>query len=152
MTSREDSKKNAGFSVGRDRRRRRGPARAGQYFGMSFHFRPGFDLMEDRTLLASFLVTTTADSGAGSLRQAILDSNGAAVAQANTIDFDIAGTGVQTILPQSPLPGITQAVLIDGFSQPGYSGSPIIELSGGRAGGGDGLDVFCSDVTVRTRA
>ncbi len=148
MTSGDKLNRIAGFPDRRHRRRRRGPARPGQSFEMSFHFRPGFDFMEDRTLLASFLVTTTADSGAGSLRQAILDSNGA-VAGANTIEFDIASTGVQAILPQSPLPAITQSVLIDGFSQPGYTGSPLIELSGGQAGGGDGLDIFCSDVTVR---
>ena len=34
-------------------------------------------MMEDRTLLSTFLVNTTADSGPGSLRQAILDSNAA---------------------------------------------------------------------------
>ena len=42
--------------------------------------------MEDRTLLSSFLVTNTGDSGPGSLRQAILDSN--AQLDASTITFD----------------------------------------------------------------
>ena len=37
----------------------------------------GVDWLEDRTLLATFLVTNTTDSGPGSLRQAILDSNAA---------------------------------------------------------------------------
>ena len=60
-----------------------------------------------------FVVNTTADSGLGSLRQAILDSNAASVA-ANTIDFDIPGSGVQTIALLSPLLSITNAVLIDG--------------------------------------
>ena len=76
--------------------------------------------MEDRTLLSTFLVTNTGDSGPGSLRQAILDSN-AATGATNTIDFDIPGTGVQTIAPLSPLPAITSPVLIDGASQPGYT-------------------------------
>ena len=48
----------------------------------------------------------------------------------NTIDFDIPGQGVQLIAPISPLPAITKPVLIDGFSQPGYAGTPLIELSG----------------------
>ena len=98
--------------------------------------------------LGVFLVTTTADSGPGSLRQAILDSNDV-IGGTNTIDFAIPGSGVQTIAPASPLPAITQAVLIDGFSQPGYGGTPLIELSGGQAGGGNGLTITGSDVTVR---
>ena len=104
--------------------------------------------MEDRTLLSSFLVNTTADSGPGSLRQAILDSN-AATGGTNTIDFDIPGQGVQTIAPASPLPAIANPVLIDGFSQPGYDGSPLIELDGSQDGTGDGLTITGPDVTVR---
>ncbi len=148
MSSSDELNQNAGLPDRRNRRRRRRPERAAEYFGTNFQFRPRFDVMEDRTLLSSFLVSTTADSGPGSLRQAILDSN-AANDGANTIDFDIPGSGVQTILPQSPLPGITQEVLIDGTSQPGYGGTPLIELSGSQAGGGDGLDIDCSNVTVR---
>src|SRR3954451_17221141 len=81
------------------------------------HSRPRLEAMEDRTLLSTLLVTSTADNGPGSLRQAILDSN-AAAGQTNTIDFAITGGGVQTIAPLSALPAITQAVLLDGFSQP----------------------------------
>ena len=72
-----------------------------------------------------FPVTSTADSGPGSLRQAILDSN-TATGGTNTIDFAIPGRGVQTIAPLSPLPAITNPVLIDGTSQPGYAGTPLI--------------------------
>ena len=95
-----------------------------------------------------FMVTTTADSGPGSLRQAILDSNALGGAT-NTIDFDIPATGVQTIAPLSPLPAITNPVLIDGESQPGYSGTPLIEISGSEADGGDGLLITGPDITVR---
>ena len=59
------------------------------------------------------------------------------------------GSGVQTILPLSPLPAITNPVLIDGFSQPGYAGTPLIELSGSQAGIADGLTITGSGVTVR---
>jgi uncharacterized repeat protein (TIGR01451 family) len=67
----------------------------------------------------SFTVSNTADSGAGSLRQAILDSNNTAGTQ--TINFLIDGGGVQTITPASPLPDITDTVIIDGYTQPGAS-------------------------------
>ena len=67
------------------------------------------------------------------MRQAILDSN-TATGGTNTIDFAIAGAGVQIIAPLSPLPAIVNPVLIDGFSQPGYAGTPLIELSGSQAG------------------
>ncbi len=95
-----------------------------------------------------FPVTTTADSGPGSLRQAILDSNTAS-GGTNTIDFAIPGQGVQTISPLSSLPAITNPVLIDGFSQPGYSGTPLIELSGSQADLTNGLTITGSGVTVR---
>ena len=65
-----------------------------------------------------FTVTTTADVGPGSLRQAILDSN-LAVGGTNTIDFDIPGAGVETIAAASPLPTITNPLVIDGTTQPG---------------------------------
>ena len=68
---------------------------------------------------ATYSVTNTNDSGAGSLRQAILDSNGAA--GANTINFNIAGTGPFTISPATDLDPITNTVTIDGYSQPGAS-------------------------------
>ena len=42
--------------------------------------------MEERTLLSSFVVSNTGDSGPGSLRQAILDAN--AQRGAETITFD----------------------------------------------------------------
>lgn len=73
----------------------------------------------------TFTVTNTNDSGPGSLRQAILDSNGAPSQQ--TIAFNIGGGGLQTTTPTSPLPAITDPVIIDGTTQPGFAGSPIID-------------------------
>ena len=67
----------------------------------------------------TYTVTNTDDSGAGSLRQAILDAN--ANPGADTIAFNIPASGVQTIMPASDLPQITDKVTIDGYTQPGTS-------------------------------
>ena len=146
MTIHRGNTQHAGFA----HRRKRASARSSFFSAVLFRFRPRADLLEDRTLLSSvsFLVDTTSDSGPGSLHQAILDAN-AATGGASTIDFAIPGQGVQVIQPVSPLPAITEPVLIDGFSQPGYGGTPLIELSGTQAGTGDGLMITSSDVTVR---
>ncbi|WP_129676230.1 SdrD B-like domain-containing protein [Candidatus Chloroploca sp. Khr17] len=84
---------------------------------------------------ATLLVTTTADSGPGSLRQAIVDAN--ANLGLDTITFAIGTTGSQqTMQPSSSLPMITDPVTIDGWSQGGasYTGPPLIELNGALAG------------------
>ncbi|HYX46657.1 MAG TPA: hypothetical protein VE820_07535, partial [Sphingomicrobium sp.] len=92
---------------------------------------------------ATFTVTTTADSGAGSLRQAILDAN--ANAGTDTIEFNIPGSGVQTIAPSTALPDIAEAVTIDGYTQPGASPNALsvgddavilIQVSGSNGFGG----------------
>jgi hypothetical protein len=67
---------------------------------------------------ATFTVTNTNDSGAGSLRQAILDANGGG-AGPHTIQFAIAGSGVHTITLSTRLPTIMQPTTIDGYTQPG---------------------------------
>ncbi len=92
---------------------------------------------------STYLVTSTADSNdVGTMRSAIgwanvsTNDNPANIASPapNTIDFDISGSGVQTIDPLSALPSLTVPVTIDGTSQPGYSGTPLIELDGMSAG------------------
>src|SRR5262245_51231687 len=111
-------------------------------------YRPRCELLEDRSLPSTLTVINTNDSGAGSLRQAILDAN--AAAGADTIAFNIGGGGVQTISPLSQLPTITGAVTIDGWTQPGFAGSPIIELSGASAGASaSGLIITAGNSTVR---
>jgi VCBS repeat protein/all-beta uncharacterized protein/S-layer family protein len=81
--------------------------------------------------VATFTVTNTDDSGAGSMRQAILDAN--ANNGADMITFSIE-SGVKTITPTSALPTITESVTIDGTTQPGPAGTPLIELNGEMAG------------------
>jgi titin len=90
---------------------------------------PSLLRLEDRTAPTVFTVSTTADMGAGSLRQAILDAN-ADTTGTNTIRFAIPGSRVHTIQPASDLPASTGPLLIDGSTQPGYAGCPLIELDG----------------------
>ena len=74
-----------------------------------------------------FTVSSAADSGVGTLREAIALANG--MPGPHTINFSI-GSGAQTINLQSALPQIVQAVTIDGTTQPGFAGTPLIELDG----------------------
>jgi len=96
---------------------------------------------------ATFTVTSVADSGAGTLRQAILDAN--TTAGTDTITFAIAGSGLHTISPATNLPNITEAVIIDGYSQSGASVNTLalgdnaviqIELNGANVSSGTGLN------------
>ncbi len=95
---------------------------------------------------ATFTVNSAADTDDGvcnaancTLREAINAAN--ASAGLDTIRFAI-GTGAKTIALLSELPVIVQPVTIDGTTQPGYAGSPIIELNGASAGtGANGLHI-----------
>ncbi len=97
-----------------------------------------------------FIVTNTNDSGAGSLRQAILDANSTSnLVEPDVIRFNI-GTGAQTINLTSALPVINEAVVIDGTTQPGYAGTPLIQLDGSSAGAGaSGLEVSAGGSTIK---
>jgi hypothetical protein len=111
------------------------PARFDRFFGLTTHAAP------------PIVVINTNDNGPGSLRQAIIDATDAA--GADTITFQI-GTGVQSIALQSPLPIIKDPVTIDGTTQPGFAGTPIIELNGAGAGvGANGLEISAGQSVVR---
>src|SRR3954471_15548394 len=97
---------------------------------------------------ATFTVTTTNDTGAGSLRQAITDAN--ATDGVDTIQFAITDppAGVRTITPATALPPITRPVIIDGYTQAGSSSNTLangdnavllIEISGAIVRGDIGL-------------
>src|SRR5581483_1427511 len=94
-----------------------------------------------------FVVSSTADSGAGSLRQAILGANGHP--GLDTIAFDIAGSAPFSIQPLSALPMVRDAVVIDATTQPGYAGSPIVRLDGSDVPTATGLDLAGGGSTVR---
>ncbi|MBA2369226.1 MAG: DUF4347 domain-containing protein [Candidatus Protochlamydia sp.] len=99
--------------------------------------------------LATFTVISQADSGAGTLRQAITDANLAP--GTDTITFNITGTpdfinGGQngyTIKPLTALPTLIDQTIIDGYSQAGSaigtastSALLLIEIKGGSAPAG----------------
>lgn len=66
-------------------------------------------------------------SGGCTLRAAIEQAN--AVAGLDTINFNI-GSGFKTITLTADLPIIADPVVIDGTTQPGFAGTPIIEING----------------------
>ncbi len=86
------------------------------------------ELLESRQVLAAFvagetyLVSTLADSGTGSLREAIIAAN--THKGADAIDFSVVGT----ISLSSALPTITDSLQIDGSSAPGFSGRPRVTI------------------------
>lgn len=73
-------------------------------------------------------VTSLADSGPGTLRQALLDAN--AALGSNTIQFDFPGQAPYTIHLLSDLPPIQDNLFIDGYSQLTFTGAPAVELNG----------------------
>jgi hypothetical protein len=102
---------------------------------------PVLEALEDRALPSAYVVTTTADGGPGSLRDAIsainADTDHALYASPSSpsvdeIDFAITAasdtgrgynpvTGVASIALCSALPPIRNAVLINGYTQAGAS-------------------------------
>jgi titin len=99
---------------------------------------------------ATFTVSNTSDSGSGSLRQAMLDAN--TNAGPDAIVFQIPGSGTHSIQPLSALPAITDPVSIDGTTQPGFAGSPLVEINGASAGNNAGLRLLAGNTTIRSLA
>src|SRR3954468_9832939 len=77
-------------------------------------------------LPAVYTVLTLDDSGPGSLRQAILDANNSP--GLDSIQFNIAPGGPQTLFLPPTLPVVTDPLLLDATTQPGYSNAPIVEI------------------------
>ncbi|MEX0879792.1 MAG: IPT/TIG domain-containing protein [Thermoanaerobaculia bacterium] len=119
-------------------------------------------LAASRLSALTYTVTNTSDSGAGSLRQAILDAN--ANAGSDIIAFNVSGAGCDgaglcTITPASALPTLTDAVLIDGYTQSGASPNTNalggtnavlkIVVSGAGTPASAGLNLNANDSTIR---
>lgn len=97
-----------------------------------------------------FTVTNTDDAGPGSLRQAINSVAGTTGGYA--IHFNIPGTGPHVIQPGTAFADVVAPVTIDGSTQPGYAGTPQIEIRGDQAAGaGDvnGLSIRTKNCVIR---
>jgi hypothetical protein len=75
----------------------------------------------------NFVVTNVNNSGPGSLRQAIIDANNNP--GLDTVSFNISGPTLSIRIQADQLV-VTDPVVIDGTTQPGFSGIPIVELNG----------------------
>lgn len=104
-------------------------------------------------VIGQFEVNNTNDFGPGSLRAAILNVNFAGGSTPSVITFNIPGTGPFIISPINPFPPLTHSVVIDGTTQPGYAGSPLIEVRGpcsslSNCPGSTGLELRSGNSTV----
>jgi len=124
----------------------------------------GRDMAEPLTLLSAAATVFTVDSnhdendvtrdgvcltvlGECTLRAAIQEAN--FVAGADSITFALSA-GSLTITPAWPLPAVSEAVTIDGTTQPGFAGTPIVELDGSSVGAGTtGLLLTGGNIAVR---
>ncbi|HEV8117283.1 MAG TPA: hypothetical protein VGQ32_02095, partial [Thermoanaerobaculia bacterium] len=95
--------------------------------------------------LFAIAVTSTANAGPGTLRQAILDAE--LTAASDTITFAVNPADLPITL-SSALPTITHPIVIDGTTQPAYAGVPIIEIDGNGVSG-QGLKIFAGSSTVK---
>ncbi len=95
----------------------------------------------EHQITESLIVTTTVDENDGSsdpffgtgtsLREAMLYAN--SHGGLDTISFNIPSMGVHTISPLTALPSITDAVIIDGFTQPDSSANTNLIGAGSNA-------------------
>jgi hypothetical protein len=101
---------------------------------------------------ATFVVTNTNSSGPGSLSQAITDAN--ATPGADVITFSLPTTAPCIISLSSQLPSITEALTIDGYSQPGSTQGTIaarvihVNIDGTGIGPNDIFTIDADNVTI----
>jgi hypothetical protein len=86
--------------------------------------------LEVRVLPSALTVSNLNDSGAGSLRRAIVDAN--AHPGADTINFTVAGT---ITLTSGALPAITGPVNVNGTTAPGFASQPVVVIDCNGYGG-----------------
>jgi CSLREA domain-containing protein len=117
---------------------------------------------------STFTVNSTADTGDATpdstcdtctLREAIQEANANNnPTETDLINFNISGTGVHTISPNSALPNISEPVIIDGYSQPGSSANTLakdtnavlqVELNGTNAGIATALTIGAKKSVVK---
>src|SRR5271166_5758390 len=92
------------------------------------------EILERRELLSTWTVISNADLGTGSttnptegdLRYCITQANNDPIPGPEFIQFSIPGS--TTIALTGPLPVITRPMTIDGSTETGYTGVPVIDL------------------------
>ena len=112
---------------------------------------------QDRNINNSVCDVSRSTGNQCTLRAAIQEANN--TPGADLIRFNIGGTAsVKTIAPASALPTITEAVTINGYSQPGASANTLgtgnnavlkVQLNGTNAGGANGLRIEASNSTIK---
>lgn len=99
------------------------------------------------TPAATLIVDNVSDTGANSLREAITVANN--TQGADIINFDLPGNPPFVIALASPLPAVTDPLTIDGTSQPGFMGAPLIEIRADQAGAtANGLTLAAGNCVV----
>jgi CSLREA domain-containing protein len=112
------------------------------------------------SIVAGIAVNSAADQDDGrcdavdcSLREAIAAAN--TTPGRDYIVFGIPGSGPFSIRLLTQLPAITDSVLLDATTQPGFAGTPLIEIDGSALGvnftgpGFDGLTLNASESLIR---
>jgi parallel beta-helix repeat protein len=112
------------------------------YASTTFTVNSATDFAEDLNLGDGVCDVTASTENTCTLRAAIQEAN--ATDGADTISFNIPGTGVKTISPNTNFPNIIDPVSIDGFTQPsaspntlakGTNAKLMIELNGSNVTG-----------------
>jgi hypothetical protein len=125
-----------------------------------FLFLGGILCLAAHAAAANFTVTNTNATGPGSLSQAISNAN--ALPGSDRIVFNIPGTALQKIdVSTSFLPPITDALTIDGYTQPGAKANTLaigsnavllIQIDGGSNAQPSlvvGISIAAADCTIR---
>lgn len=114
--------------------------------------------LENPPQRSPYTVNIATDSNDGSctytncsLREALLSANAIPNgASPDLIQFNLPGTAPYTLALSSPLPAVSDAVIFDATTQPGYAGTPMIALDGSGAGENtNGFTIQIPGVTVK---
>jgi hypothetical protein len=95
----------------------------------------------------TFNVTNTNAFGAGSFLQAIVEAN--TTPGGDVIEFHIPGAGPHSIQDTIGLPSITGTVIIDATTNPGFAGTPVVEIDFSVSPASSGIRVVAGSTTIR---
>ncbi len=111
---------------------------------------------EDSEEIAILVVNSTADVAIGecgatcTLRDALLHTNAEALPHRVTFDLPPGAGGLAIIAVSSPLPPLeVPGTILDGTTQPGYAGRPLVYLDGTTASKASGIVATAPDIEVR---